>query len=269
MAHPLQTHRLLLVAPLALSMLAAPHARAAAASQAAPLPVRAEAAPQAAPLSARADAAAPPASVPARTAATPASAPARAGTIEGVVRLDVRPARRTASRYPGQPAVARAVQQLPAVVWITGALPGVAPSPPADAAIAQQDTAFTPGVLVVPVGTSVAFPNRDAFFHNVFSFSPTRRFDLGRYPRGESKTVTFEEPGVVKVYCEVHESMRALVVVTENPLHAVVGPDGRFTLTGVPAGRHSLMLLHADLGTRQVDVEVRNGGVARVSLELP
>ena len=257
MAHPLRPRRLLLAAPLALSLLASQHARAAAA-------------PQAAPASLRAEAAAPPAPL-ARTVGPPASAslPARAGTIEGVVRLDARPARRTASRYPGQPAVARPVQQLPAVVWIAGAVPGVAAPARVDAAIAQQDTAFAPGVLVVPVGASVAFPNRDPFFHNVFSFSPTRRFDLGRYPRGESKSVTFDEPGVVKVYCEVHESMRALVVITENPLHAVVGPDGRFTIEGVPAGRHTLMLLHADLGTREVEVDVPDGGVARVRLELP
>jgi hypothetical protein len=70
-------------------------------------------------------------------------------------------------------------------------------------AIAQQDTAFSPSVVVIPVGAKVAFPNKDPFFHNVFSYSSTERFDLGRYPQGESKTVVFGTPGMVNVYCEV------------------------------------------------------------------
>jgi hypothetical protein len=134
--------------------------------------------------------------------------------------------------------------------------------------MAQQDTSFTPAVLVVPPGAEVSFPNRDPFFHNVFSYSSTQRFDLGRYPRGEAKTVRFDEPGVVKIYCEVHESMRAAVIVTENPFHAVLGPDGSFRLEGVPAGVHRLVVWHVDEGTTSQEVRVPEGGTARVELTI-
>jgi hypothetical protein len=132
--------------------------------------------------------------------------------------------------------------------------------------MAQRDTAFRPGVLVIGVGATVEFPNQDPFFHNVFSYSAPKRFDLGRYPRGESRSVTFDEPGMVKVYCEVHDFMRSVIVVTEHTLHAVAGPDGSFSITGVPAGRHTLLLWHPEHGSREVTVEVRDGATARVEL---
>ena len=101
--------------------------------------------------------------------------------------------------------------------------------------LAQQDTTFVPAALVITVGTTVDFPNRDPFFHNVFSYSKTKRFDLGRYPRGESKEVRFDSPGIVKVYCEVHKSMRSLVAVVESPFHAVADSLGRFVIRDVPS----------------------------------
>jgi plastocyanin len=196
---------------------------------------------------------------------TPVHAQA-AGRIEGRVQLRERPARRTPSRYAGGAAAARPVQSVPAVVYLEGAIPG--PSAPRTATMAQHDTTFTPGAVVIPVGGSVVFPNDDPFFHNVFSYSTAERFDLGRYPRGESKTVQFDKPGVVKVYCEVHESMRAAVIVTENPFHAVVAADGTFTLTGVPPGTYSLVVWHVDLGEARAEVTVTSGGAARVDLTL-
>ena len=187
---------------------------------------------------------------------------APAGRIEGKVTLKEKPARRVPTRYPsGAGGSARPVQKLPAVVYLEGRIGG-APAP------AQQDTSFVPGVLVVPVGTEVRFPNRDPFFHNVFSYSTTERFDLGRYPRGEAKTVQFDEPGVVKIYCEVHESMRSAVIVSENSYHAVVGTDGSFVIEGVPPGVHKLVVWHVDLGTATAQVRVSDGGTARVELTI-
>lgn len=192
--------------------------------------------------------------------------PIDVGVIEGTVTVPERPARRVLNRYAGSGnAAARALQDVPMVAYLEGAMPVTVPR---GVEIAQEDTAFAPGAIVVPVGTEVSFPNRDGFFHNVFSFSPTKRFDLGRYGRGEAKTVVFDRPGAVKVYCEVHQYMRAGVVVVENPHHAVVDADGRFTLRNVPAGRHRLVVWDIERRPQALDVTVPAGGVARVQVVM-
>ncbi len=188
------------------------------------------------------------------------------GTIEGVLRLPLRAPRRTVNRYGAAPVVAQ-VQEIPAVVYLRGRI-GPPPAPAMDAVMAQHDTAFVPSLLVIPVGTTVRFPNQDPFFHNVFSYSVGGRFDLGRYPMGQSKEVTFDEPGIVKVYCEVHESMRAAIVVTENRWWARPDEDGRFRLEGVPAGTYTLVAWQADRGEVEQEVLVPADGVVRVELEL-
>lgn len=198
----------------------------------------------------------------------PAPIAAQNGTIEGRVQLPAAAPRRTASRYPGAAPTARTAQEIPAVAYIRGTVAGTSATRPPNPTLAQQDTAFTPNLLIVPVGTTVQFPNRDSFFHNVFSYSSNARFDLGRYPRGESKEVTFAEAGVVKVYCEVHESMRAAVVVVQNPFSAVVGRDGTFRMANVPAGRHTIVVWHHDGGVREVQVDVRAGAVTPVQLRF-
>lgn len=192
-----------------------------------------------------------------------------AGSIEGTVILHLRPPRRVASRYPGASPSSHAVQAIPAVVYLKGRIDGAPAVPPAEPpTMMQHDTAFVPAALVVPVGTTVRFPNDDPFFHNVFSYSRTKRFDLGRYPRGVAKDVTFDEPGVVKVYCEVHDFMRAVIVVTENPFHAVVGRDGAFRIDGVPPGTYTLVIWHPDLGEVDRTVTVPASGTVQVRAEL-
>ncbi|MBI4520487.1 MAG: DUF2012 domain-containing protein, partial [Gemmatimonadetes bacterium] len=114
----------------------------------------------------------------------------------------------------------------------------------------------------------VEFPNQDPFLHNVFSYSSPRRFDLGRYPQGESKSVRFDLPGIVKVYCEVHRWMRAAIIVVENPYHAVVAEDGTFAIADVPAGRYELVIWHMDLGEKTVEVVVPAQGTVRIDTTL-
>lgn len=192
--------------------------------------------------------------------------PARTGAIEGVLRVPVRPRRRTVNRYGGEPKVS-SVQEIPAVVYLAGKI-GPAPSPASGAAMAQSDTTFAPPLLVVPLETTVEFPNEDPFFHNVFSYSAAARFDLGRYPQGSSKEVTFAEPGLVKVYCEVHESMRAAIVVVENAYWASPAEDGSFRIEGVPEGTYTAVAWHADHGKVERQVTVRAAETTRLELEL-
>ena len=191
----------------------------------------------------------------------------RVGVIEGRVTFpEAPPQRRSASRYPGGQAEAHQIQALPAVVYLVGAMAGEAARE--RPTMAQRDTAFTPAVVAVRAGGSVVFPNGDPFFHNVFSYSSAQRFDLGRYPQGESKEVTFPEPGIVEVFCEVHEFMRGAILVAENPFHAVVGADGTFRIAGVPEGEHSIAFWHPDHEQVERRVVVTSGGTARVEVEL-
>ena len=195
-------------------------------------------------------------------------AAAQGGVIEGQVELSPRAARRVTSRYPGAPGGTHLVGAVPPVAFIVGRVPGAPPASAQRALLGQRDTSFRPPLLVVPVGARVEFPNHDPFFHNVFSYSPVKRFDLGRYPRGESRTVTFDRAGVAKVYCEIHQWMRSAVVVVENPFHAQVGADGRFRIAGVPPGRYRLTVWDVDRGERTVDVTVPASGAARVHVRL-
>jgi plastocyanin len=187
------------------------------------------------------------------------------GTVEGRLDATAAPPRRVAPRYLGGGAQPHSIQQVPPVVYVENAGSGA----PARLAIGQRDTAFTPAVLVVDIGAEVEFPNRDPFFHNVFSYSGAARFDLGRYPRGESRSVRFDEAGVVKIYCEVHDFMRAVVHVVEDPLFAAVDENGRFTIPDVPAGRRTLTAWHPEKGITTMDIDVMAGGTTRVDVRFP
>jgi len=202
--------------------------------------------------------------VPARITGTHVEPGERTGAIEG--RVAVAAQRRVAERYIGATAPTHTVQEVPAVVIVETVAGNAATR---TVRLAQHDTAFSPAVLVVGPGTTVEFENGDPFFHNVFSYSPTKRFDLGRYPRGESRSVRFDEAGLVKVYCEVHDFMRAAIIVTEHPLYAIVGPDGRFSIPAVPVGRHTLVLMQPEHQNREVTVDVREGETTRVDVRFP
>lgn len=202
-------------------------------------------------------------------AAASGGASAQTGAIEGVVTREAPPPRRSARRYPSGASGTQQIQQLPVVVYLLGPIPGAPPG--ADgrtASMVQTDTAFVPAVVAVQVGGTVEFPNSDPFYHNVFSYSNAQRFDLGRYLGGESKRVTFDKPGYVSVFCEVHDFMRAAIVVTENAFHTVVGEDGRFRIEGIPVGEHTLAIWHADHETLELTVTVTSGGTVRVEEEL-
>lgn len=127
-----------------------------------------------------------------------------------------------------------------AVVWLTGdSLPPIS-QPDIMPSMAQKDMMFQPPVLAVGVGTTVSFPNKDPFFHNVFSYSKPRKFDLGRYPEGETAEVTFDKPGIIKVFCEIHYSMRAYIHVLPTPYCTTSDEKGHFTIPNVHPGEYQL-----------------------------
>lgn len=108
----------------------------------------------------------------------------------------------------------------------------------------QKNKRFTPRTLVVQVGSAVEFPNADPFFHNVFSMYDGKRFDLGLYEAGTSRTVTFTRPGVCFVFCNIHPDMSAVIVVVDTPYAAVSAANGSFVIPDVPPGRYTLSVWH-------------------------
>lgn len=188
------------------------------------------------------------------------------GVIEGTLSLRLGPPRRWASRYPGAGPTSAKVHPVPAVVYLLGDFPEEDPVT-AIRYIVQRDGVFTPGALAVQTGTVVRFPNEDPYVHNVFSYADPR-FDLGRYPQGESREVVFDAAGIVRVYCEIHEYMRVVVLVTGHSFHDVVSEDGTFRIAGVPPGEYTLTAYHPDLGSLEERVVVPAGGTAGVLLEL-
>jgi len=106
--------------------------------------------------------------------------------------------------------------------------------------LVQKNKRFEPHLLVIPVGTVVEFPNEDPFFHNVFSLYKGKRFDLGLYEAGSSRSVRFDRPGVSFIFCNIHPEMSAAVVVLETPYYAISDNAGEVTIHNVPSGRYHL-----------------------------
>lgn len=140
---------------------------------------------------------------------------------------------------------------------------------PRPASIAQKDEQFVPHVVAVTTGSAVAFPNDDPFFHNVFSLSRGASFNLGRYPSGTSRSKTFTRPGIVKVFCEIHSHMSAVVRVFDHNYFTVPGDDGEFVIGDVPPGEHTLVAWHERIGERRDKVTIRSGLATTINFTLP
>ena len=128
------------------------------------------------------------------------------------------------------------------VVWLKPVDPQNAPHPaPAGRLrLTQHNKSFEPHVLVVPVGAVVEFPNRDPFFHNVFSLFDGKRFDLGLYEAGSTRNVSFDRPGISYIFCNIHAEMSAVVIALDTPYFAVSNRRGEIVIPQVPAGRYTL-----------------------------
>jgi plastocyanin len=151
-----------------------------------------------------------------------------------------------------------------AVVYLEGSFPK--PTSPATKQIGQKDLAFIPALLPVRVGTKIEFPNFDDTYHSVFSYSPAKRFDLGRYRPDERPIPSrvFDTPGLVTLRCDIHEHMRGLILVLETPYFMTTDRDGRFRLSGLPSGHYLLKAWIDSKTTREQPVDLRDGATVHV-----
>jgi plastocyanin len=135
-----------------------------------------------------------------------------------------------------------------AVVWLTPV--GIAVDPPVQKPseipqLVQRDKTFHPSLIVIPAGGKVEFPNRDPFFHNVFSMFDGKRFDLGLYEGGTTRFVKFDKPGISFIFCNIHSQMSAVVIALATPYYAVSDVRGEFSIPGVPPGRYQVQIFHS------------------------
>jgi len=135
--------------------------------------------------------------------------------------------------------------------------------------IRQQGETFIPHTLPVVKGSTVEFPNQDPIFHNVFSLSETRTFDLGRYPQGDSRSVTFDEPGIVAVFCHLHSNMSATILVLDNPFFATPDSAGNYVIEGIPAGNYTLVGWHERSDPVEHQVTVLPGESVDLDVVIP
>ena len=204
------------------------------------------------------------------------SLPGWAGDIEGrvVITRGLTKKRVVVDVYAprgGAPAAAAAPDELDewgrTVIYVDADLPNSEASPLLQ--IGQRNRRFEREVVVVPVGSSVSFPNGDPIFHNVFSLSRAKSFDLGYYPQGQTRTVRFDKPGPVQVFCHLHTNMNAAILVVPNSYFTQPASSGEFRIANVPTGRRTLRLWHKSAGFLQRDIDVPANGVVSVTFFLP
>ncbi len=151
-----------------------------------------------------------------------------------------------------------------AVVYLEGSFPKTTTLPTRQ--VTQKDLTFVPALLPVQAGTRVEFPNLDDTYHSIFSYSPAKRFDLGRY-RPDEKPIPsqlFNVAGLVTLRCDIHEHMRGLILVIDTPHFVITDPEGHYRLTGLPAGRYTLKAWVDSRITRERSVELRNDSTLHV-----
>lgn len=190
--------------------------------------------------------------------------------IHGIVAVRGVPADPPA-RYPGTGGAAPRANALNTLVavgveWLDSAIAPVVSDTPL--VMAQENAAFVPNLLVVPVGGRVTFPNHDAIFHNVFSYSPPHSFDLGRYPKGQTRTVKFEEHGIVRIFCEIHASMYGTILVVNSNWHQLVGVGEAFAFPNLPTGHFRVIAVDAAGRRSMQDLQLTGDESKSLSLTL-
>jgi plastocyanin len=196
----------------------------------------------------------------------------RAGGIRGRIELrHVAPAvgRRPTVADLGMPTERDLPDRLQSVVYLESAPRGAfEQTPPGHAAMDQRNETFVPHVLAIIAGTVVDFPNSDRFYHNVFSLSKAARFDLGRYATGRSKSIRFDNPGIVRVFCDIHSHMNAFIMVFGHPFFAMSDTDGRYRIDNVPPGTYNLIAWNEGTSSEPKPVTVTSGGMTELDFTL-
>ena len=204
------------------------------------------------------------------TAQTPATRPASA--IRG--RVDIRRSAVVAERRPGVSDLGTAPprdlqDRRRAVVYLESAPRGAFEDrDPPRAEMDQRHETFAPHVLAISAGTWVDFPNNDSTYHNVFSLSKAKRFDLGRYKQGRSRAVRFDRPGIVRVFCDIHSHMSAFILVFAHPYFATTDAEGRYRIDRVPAGTYVVTAWYEGSNRETRSVTVPDSGLVEVDFTV-
>ena len=204
---------------------------------------------------------------------TLAHAQSETGTITGHVRLATKvraplPASVYSSRSIGRHDAPATPEIQNVVVYLKDAVfHGTLPVTKVE--LHQQNEAFVPHVVAITKGSTVEFPNDDPFFHNVFSLSSAAAFNLGRYPRGQSRPWKFTKAGLVKVFCDIHSHMSASILVLDHPYFTIPGVDGNYEIRSVPPGQYTIVGWHERVGERSTSVRVDAGRAATIDLTVP
>ncbi len=139
---------------------------------------------------------------------------------------------------------------------------------PPRAVMDQRNETFVPHLLAITTGTTVDFPNSDRIYHNVFSLSKTRTFDLGRYAVGRSRSIRFDRPGIVRVFCDIHSHMSAFILVFNHPFFVITDTDGRYRIDNVPSGNYSVIAWNEGVASDPKPVAVADGATAELEFVL-
>lgn len=155
------------------------------------------------------------------------------------------------------------------VVYVEGAGPTEADADGHTTQVQQLDRRFLPDLVVVPVGATVSFPNMDPIFHNIYSLSKPKTFDLGSYDKGETRRVVFPKPGIVEIYCHLHPNMAATVVVTPNRWYARPDRSGQYRIPNLPPGQYTLVAWHKSAGFFRKTIVIGEGRDAVADFFIP
>jgi plastocyanin len=198
---------------------------------------------------------------------------APAGSLRG--RVEIRRAPPAPERRPGvadlnSPATRDLPDRRRAVVYLETAPRGAFEDrEPQRGRMDQRNETFLPNVLAITVGSVVDFPNNDSTYHNVFSLSRVRRFDLGRYAQGRSKSVRFDRPGVVRVFCDIHSHMSAFIIVFNHRYFATTDAEGRYRIDGIPPGTYSVAAWHDGANRDTRTVAIPESGSVELDFVVP